>query len=138
MFFPRACCLSTAAAPADPDDPMVPDTDPGPPADAGADEEPATDPGHLGGPRDYSPPDEEDDDFEPEDPPSLAGAEPLLVLAWLGAVGGPLSLLLAAFFWQSAPLVLVLGVVAIFVASAVYLVMRLPQHRDDDDDGAVV
>lgn len=139
--------------PADPGEPMVPDETTPPRPATGPPPPPAPAPethreqqpdrqqdrGHLGGPRDYSPPeDENDDDFEPEEPPSLAGAEPLLVLAWLGAVGGPLFLLLAAFVWRSAPLLLILGVVAAFVASAAYLIMRLPKHRDEHDDGAVV
>lgn len=112
----------------------------GPEADAHPGSADSGSPGGNGastGPRDYSP-EEDEEDFEPEDPPSLAGAEPLVVLAWLGVVGGPLALLLAAFFWRSAPLPAVLLVVAVFVASAVFLIMRLPQHRDDNDDGAIV
>ncbi|MFI2563708.1 hypothetical protein [Paenarthrobacter sp. NPDC018779] len=87
------------------------------------------------GPRDY---DVADDDgaFVPEDPPSLAGTEPLTMLAWLGAVGGPLALLFTAMFWRSAPLAAILGIVAAFVASVVYLIMRLPREKNEDDDGA--
>ncbi|WP_312178643.1 hypothetical protein, partial [Arthrobacter sp.] len=91
------------------------------------------------GPRDYSPPeDESDGSFVPEEPPPLGSGEPLVILAWLGAAGGPLLLLLFAMFWRSAPLTVVLGVVALFVASSGYLLFRLPQHRDEDDDGAAV
>ncbi len=59
--------------------------------------------GQAAGPRDY---DVEDDggDFVPEEPPSLAGTDPLTMLAWLGAVGAPLALLLSVMFWRSAPL----------------------------------
>jgi hypothetical protein len=93
---------------------------------------------HLGGPRDYTP-EEEDDGFVPGDPPSLAGAEPLAVLAWVGAVGGPLALLLSAFFFRSIPMLAVVGIVAVFIASVVFLLMRLPSERGDDhDDGAIV
>lgn len=97
-------------------------------------------PGHPRGPRDYVP---EDDssvpaEFVPEDPPSLAGAEPMTVLAWLGAVGGPVALVLAAMFWRSAPLVAILGMVAAFAASVVYLIMQLPGEKDEHDDGARV
>ena len=91
------------------------------------------------GPRDYSPPeDESDGSFVPEEPPPLGSGEPLVILAWLGASGGPLLLLLFAMFWRSAPLTVVLGVVAVFVASSGYLLFRLPQHRDEGDDGAAV
>ncbi|WP_309074307.1 hypothetical protein [Paenarthrobacter sp.] len=87
------------------------------------------------GPRDFEVEDE-DHAFIPEDPPSLAGTEPLVMLAWVGAVGGPIALLFTAMFWRSAPLTAILGIVAIFVASVVYLIMRLPQEKNEDDDGA--
>ncbi|WP_284979521.1 hypothetical protein [Arthrobacter sp. fls2-241-R2A-200] len=86
------------------------------------------------GPRDYEGPD--DEPFVPEEPPSLAGTEPLTMLSWIGAVGGPVALLFTAMFWRSAPLTAILGIVAVFVASVIYLIMRLPQEKDDDDDGA--
>jgi hypothetical protein len=92
--------------------------------------------GSPDGPRDYEV--EDDGGFVPDEPPSLAGAEPMMVLAWLGAVGGPISLLLAVMFWRTAPLMVILGIVAIFVASVVYLIMRLPQEKDENDDGARV
>lgn len=89
------------------------------------------------GPRDYVA-DDEDGDFVPEDPPSLAGADPMLVLAWLGAVGGPVALVLSAMFWRAAPMVAVLGMVAVFAASVVFLIMKLPGDKDEHDDGARV
>lgn len=83
--------------------------------------------------------DEEDEGFVPEEPPSLVGADPLTVLAWTGAVGGPVALLLTAIFWRSAPLLAIVGIIAVFIAAVGYLVMRLPKDRQDDgDDGAVV
>ncbi len=72
----------------------------------------------------------------PEEPPSLAGTDPLTVLAWLGAVGGPVALLLSAMFWRSAPLLAILGMVAAFAASVVFLIMKLPGEKDEHDDGA--
>jgi hypothetical protein len=87
------------------------------------------------GPRDFEV-DEEDDAFVPEEPASLAGTEPLTMLAWVGAVGGPVALLFTAMFWRSAPLTAILGIVAAFVASVVFLIMRLPQEKNDNDDGA--
>jgi hypothetical protein len=94
-------------------------------------------PGTPSGPRDY---DVEDDggDFVPEEPPSLAGTDPLTMLAWLAAVGGPVALLLSAMFWRSAPLLAIVGIVAVFVLGTVYLIMKLPQEKNGDDDGARV
>ncbi len=89
------------------------------------------------GPRDYTA-DDDDGSFVPEDPPSLAGTDPLTMLAWLGAVGGPVALLLSAMFWRSAPLLAILGIVAVFVLAVVYLIMKLPQEKDENDDGARV
>ena len=89
------------------------------------------------GPRDYEA-DDDDGAFVPEEPPSLAGADPMTVLAWLGAVGGPIALLMSAMFWRSAPLMAVLGIVAVFAASVVFLIMKLPGEKDEHDDGARV
>ncbi|WP_426998936.1 hypothetical protein [Pseudarthrobacter sp. N5] len=98
----------------------------------------ATDPSSgRDGPRDYG---VEDDDgaFVPEEPPSLSGTDPLTMLAWLGAGGGPVALVLSAMFWRSAPLMAILGIVTAFVASVIYLIMKLPQEKDENDDGARV
>jgi hypothetical protein len=89
------------------------------------------------GPRDYAAPDDEEG-FVPADPPSLAGSDPAIVAAWVGAAGGPVFLFLAAIFWRDIPLVVIIAVISAFIACAGYLVYRLPNHRDDDDDGAVV
>lgn len=104
--------------------------DPASAGDSGADDA-------VPGPRDYVA-DDDGDRFVPEDPPSLAGTDPLTMLAWLGAVGGPVALLLSAMFWRSAPLLAILGIVAVFVLSVVFLIMKLPQEKDDNDDGARV
>ncbi|MFD5278942.1 hypothetical protein ACFWIX_15470 [Pseudarthrobacter sp. NPDC058362] len=97
---------------------------------------PEPDPG-APGPRDYAV-DDDEGRFIPEEPPSLAGTEPLTMLAWLAAVGGPVALLFAVMFWRSAPLPAILGIVAAFVLGTVYLIMQLPQEKDEDDDGARV
>lgn len=89
------------------------------------------------GPRDYEP-DDDDGAFIPEEPPSLADSDPLTVLAWLGAVGAPIALLLSAIFWRSAPLLAVVGMVVAFAASVVFLIMKLPHEKDEHDDGARV
>ncbi|MBT2588081.1 hypothetical protein [Arthrobacter sp. ISL-95] len=103
--------------------------------DAAAARADADPPGRPAGPRDFDVEDE-DHTFVPEEPPSLAGTEPLVMLAWVGAVGGPIALLFTAMFWRSAPLTATLGIVAVFVASVIYLIMRLPQEKNEDDDGA--
>lgn len=89
------------------------------------------------GPRDYGV-DDDGGEFVPEDPPSLSGTDPLTMLAWLGAVGAPIALVLAAMFWRSAPLLAILGMVVTFVGAVVYLIMKLPQEKDENDDGARV
>ena len=91
------------------------------------------------GPRDYTADDHEDDgSFHPPEPPALGAGDPLVVLAWLGAVGGPIALMLIAMFWRSASTTVMLGIVAIFVVSVIFLIFRLPKTRDYDDDGAEV
>ena len=92
------------------------------------------------GPRDYAAPDDSDEDegFTPEDPPPLGSGDPLTVLAWIGAAGGPILLFLIAMFWRTAPMAATLGLLAIFLAGAGYLVTRLPKQRDVGDDGAEV
>lgn len=92
----------------------------------------------FGGPRDYAS-DDDDEEFVPEEPPSLANVEPAIMLAWVGALGAPVGLLLAAMLWRDAPLTAIFGLVAVFLISAGYLIFRLPATRgEDDDDGAVV
>ncbi|WP_125611360.1 hypothetical protein [Specibacter cremeus] len=94
--------------------------------------------GTAGGPRDYAAEDDEGE-FVPPDPPSLANADPAIVAAWVGAAGGPVFLFLAALFWRDIPLLAVAAIIIAFIGSAAYLVYRLPKSRDDDgDDGAVV
>ncbi|AOT04109.1 hypothetical protein [Arthrobacter sp. U41] len=105
---------------------------------AAASPEAADGPEAARGPRDYDSADEDPfaGEFVPEEPPSLAGTDPLTVLAWLGAVGGPVALLMSAMFWRSAPLMAILGMVAAFAASLVFLIMKLPGEKDEHDDGA--
>ncbi|WP_314192604.1 hypothetical protein [uncultured Arthrobacter sp.] len=105
----------------------------GQPARSGQGDVPAA----AGDPRDYS---VEDDDggFVPEEPPKLSATDPLTMLAWLGAVGAPVALVLSSMFWRSAPLLAILGMVAVFIGSVVYLIMKLPQEKDENDDGARV
>lgn len=78
-----------------------------------------------------------DEHFVPPEPPPLGGGDPLTTLAWLGALGGPVFLLVAALAWRTAPSLLIGAAVLAFVAGFVTLVVRMPD-RDEDDDGAEV
>lgn len=79
------------------------------------------------------------DRFVPPDPPPAPRADRITRLAWVGVVGGPCLLLLAALVWPDLPEVLLLCAVGAFIAGFVTLVARMPHQRDDDDgDGAVV
>lgn len=100
----------------------------------------APDPGGAAGnaPRDYEADDDGDGEFVPEEPPKLSDADPSTMLAWIGAVGGPIALLLSVMFWRSAPLLAIIGMVAAFAVSVVYLITKLPHEKDEYDDGARV
>jgi hypothetical protein len=98
----------------------------------------AHDPGAYG-PRDWSPP-ETEEHFEPPDPPPALGGDPLIVLGWIGLIGG----LAIVFAWAIVgPLVPVwlarAGLIGI-VAGAAALNWKMPHRRDpeDRDDGAQV
>jgi hypothetical protein len=80
----------------------------------------------------------DDERYHPPEPPPLPRGDMVSRFAWGGVLGAPLFFLLAALFWHSAPTWLVMGAVAAFIAGFVTLVVRMPDHRDDDDDGAVV
>lgn len=61
-----------------------------------------------------------------------------MVLAWLGAAGGPLVFLLLVLLWPSAPSAAWWATLVATLAGWGVVVWRLPRHRDGDDDGAVV
>lgn len=82
---------------------------------------------------------DERDHFVPPDPGPVLGGDPLLTMAWLGAAGVPIFLLVALVAWQDAPTVLLQAAGVVFLASCGLLVWRMPNRRDDDDGpGAVV
>ena len=87
-----------------------------------------------------SAPDEDDDErFVPPEPPPITSTDLASRLAWLGVLGGPLLLLLAALTWSHLPTLVVLVALSAFVGGFITLVVRLPRDRDDGpDDGAVV
>jgi len=83
--------------------------------------------------------DEDDDGYQPPEPPPLPRGDVISRVAWAAVIGGPLFLLVAAMLWRSLPTFLLLLALMAFVGGFVTLVARMPQeHPDDPDDGAVV
>ena len=77
--------------------------------------------------------------FVPPDPGPVLGGDPLLTMAWFGAAGIPIAILILLVVWPGAPTVLLQGAAVVFLLSAALLVWRLPRHRpESDDSGAVV
>ncbi|GAB3566828.1 hypothetical protein [Spelaeicoccus albus] len=121
---------------------------PGP--DQPADDDPASDDAHpsdgdlLWLPNPRVEPEELDEDdegsYEPPEPPPLGWREspPALVLCWIGAVCAPLYVLFVVLFWHNAPGYTILIAIGAFIGGVAGLIMSMPDHRDDDDDGAVV
>jgi hypothetical protein len=86
---------------------------------------------------------EDDDDlherFVPPEPPPITSTDLTSRLAWLGVIGGPLFMLVAALVWQTLPTLVVIGALSAFIGGFLTLVARLPRDRGDgSDDGAVV
>jgi hypothetical protein len=87
--------------------------------------------------RDWSAPDddEERDHFVPPEPGPVLGGDPLLTMAWIGAAGVPIGLLVVLIVWRGAPTVVLQAAGVVFLLSCLLLVWRMPHHRDDDDAG---
>lgn len=86
---------------------------------------------------------EEDEAFYRRvDPTPLVPRRRGVLLAWIGLVGAPLVLVLATVSHVFLDRPVLAGAVLIFVASATYLFLQLPEHgpgrRDWPDDGAVL
>lgn len=82
---------------------------------------------------------DDDDDFEPPDPGPVLGGDPLLTMAWVGAVAPPLLLMVIAVIWQNVPPLVLQIAGVVFLAGLGVLIWRMPARRDDDDGpGAVV
>lgn len=79
--------------------------------------------------------------FVPPAPPPLPRLDPAKQVAWLGLIGGPLLLLVAALFTIALPTWVSLLAVAGFVGGFIALVATMDDRSDEDrdsDDGAVV
>ncbi|MFF8590150.1 hypothetical protein ACF061_01690 [Streptomyces sp. NPDC015220] len=105
--------------------------------------------GTAGGPRDYSPREPSDDDFDeddeghfvPPEPPPLPEADATSKFAWLGVVGGPVLLLLAVLLGWDMTWWLTTLCVGGFLGGIATLVARMNPGDDENDDpgrGAVV
>lgn len=90
------------------------------------------------GPRDYTPTESDDEGFTPPDLPSMGRTDPLPTLAWAAALGGPIALVLLLIFFTSAPLWVYLAISAVALIGWGLLFWRMPRHRNDDDNGAVL
>ncbi|MGW0819575.1 hypothetical protein ACWD00_41460 [Streptomyces viridiviolaceus] len=101
------------------------------------------------GPRDHTPPEPSDDDFDeddeghfvPPEPPPLPEGDTTAKFAWLGVLGGPVLLLLAILLgWDMTWWLTALSIGG-FIGGFATLVMRMRPGDEDDDDpgrGAVV
>ena len=77
--------------------------------------------------------------FVPPEPGPVLGGDPMLTMAWLGAAGVPIGMLVVLIVWRDAPVVLMQAAGVVFVLSCLLLVWRMPHRRDDDSGpGAVV
>ncbi|MFV0136481.1 hypothetical protein ACLGIH_25290 [Streptomyces sp. HMX87] len=106
-------------------------------------------PGVGTGPRDHSPAEPSDDDFDegdeghfvPPEPPPLPEADVTAKFAWLGVLGGPVLLLLAVLLgWHMTWWLTTLSIGG-FLGGFATLVMRMREDDEDEDDpgrGAVV
>lgn len=95
----------------------------------------------AGSPRDYSPPDEEDEPYVSAPLPPPAKLDPIAKAAWVGVIGGPGYLLVVSLFLHMAVSATAAFIaVGAFVGGFATLIVRLGDRsqRDDDDDGAVL
>jgi|SRR5215469_12448467 len=94
----------------------------------------------AGDPRAYSPPDEDDERYEPVPLPPPTRLDPASKAALVGVIGGPGYLLLSVFLHWTISATAAFVAVAAFIAGFVTLVVKLGDRppRDDDDDGAVL
>jgi hypothetical protein len=96
---------------------------------------------HIAGPRNYSPPEEEDEQYVPEPLPPPARLDPMAKAAWVAVIGGPAYLLIAGLFMNLtvSPVAAFIAVGA-FIGGFVTLIVKGGDRsrRDDDDDGAVL
>ncbi|CAM3260712.1 hypothetical protein OCAE111667_00120 [Occultella aeris] len=90
------------------------------------------------GPRDYGVDETEDDHgYVPPEPEPLDTSDPLVTMAWIGAIGGPVATVLALILWAGAPQLFYVGALVCSLIGWGILLWRMPKDPSDDD-GAVV
>lgn len=97
-------------------------------------------PKNLGqrGPRDYSPP-EQDDEFRPPNPGNpVAGAKPGVVIGALLAVVGIVALVVHPFLPLDLPGWTTPALIGVIILGIIVLFMQMPSKRAGTDDGAQV
>lgn len=105
--------------------------------------------GAMPGPRDHTPAEPSDDDFDagdeghfvPPEPPPLPEADVTARFAWLAVVGGPVLLLVSVLLGWSMTWWLATLCIGGFLGGFATLVARMQSDDDEDDDpgrGAVV
>ncbi|HEY2078074.1 MAG TPA: hypothetical protein VGH53_17210 [Streptosporangiaceae bacterium] len=96
---------------------------------------------HTADPRNYSPPEEEDERYVPVPLPPPAKLDSMAKAAWVAVIGGPAYLLIAGLFLNLtvSPFAAFIAVAA-FIGGFVALIVKAGDRsrRDDDDDGAVL
>lgn len=93
------------------------------------------------GPRDWDEPAEVDRDFVPPDPGPIKATDPVIAAAWIVLVVSAIALVCMTFGVVHVSQVWLTASGVLLLASIITLFVRLPSgkdHRDDDDDGAVV
>jgi len=85
----------------------------------------------------YSPEQSYEADFSGTPPPS-GPIDVRLTIAWVAVGLSPLILIAATLSGVVLPRPVAYGCALLFVAAALYLFSRIPNRRDDGDDGAVV
>jgi hypothetical protein len=96
---------------------------------------------YAGPPRDYLPPDEEDEPYAAAPLPPPAKLDPIAKAAWVGVIGGPGYLLVVSLVLHMAVSATAAFIaIAAFVGGFATLIVKLGDRspRDDDDDGAVL
>lgn len=90
------------------------------------------------GPRDYTPAEEDPEDFQPPEPQPVTTANPRSLLSWTGVIVATLVWLCAGLSGWALPWWLLSASILSFLASATSLFFLLPKtwaHRNPSDDG---
>jgi hypothetical protein len=84
--------------------------------------------------------DRDDQFYRRVEPRPVLPRDPRMLFAWLGVIAGPLCIIVTSTLHVIMPRPVLLGCGLLFVASAVYLISRLPERGPGEpwwpDDGA--